>query len=350
MRRKQGFTLIELLVVIAIIGILAAMVFPVFARARESARKAVCLSNVKNIALALNMYLADNNDIFPPSEHRQDVIDYMSTVAECGETKYPTQVNPYLRWPVLLEEYTKNRDVWRCPSARMGQGACWIFGYPDWFSYLKDTEGTWSPTGDGPAALCCPGWPKGWGGVITDSVIQGGLASTGGLVNGVEKAFIQTIVTLNGTHLDQKMAAIGDAASDVVVADGGVQSSETSFDAAQAAYPDICALSCANSQCSTYDWDICVSAAQDMGSNPADCIYIRAPNNGAFFKDPGLRKPYARHFGGVNVGFSDGHASWIQSELLLQKIAGGEFTGVDQVEPRSNCGFPEKYPGVPTLY
>ena len=65
-RRRRGFTLIELLVVIASIGILAAMVFPVFARARESARKAVCLSNVKNIALAFQMYLADNNDTFPP--------------------------------------------------------------------------------------------------------------------------------------------------------------------------------------------------------------------------------------------------------------------------------------------
>jgi prepilin-type N-terminal cleavage/methylation domain-containing protein len=77
-RRRTGFTLIELLVVIAIIGILAAMVFPVFARARESARKAVCLSNVKNIALALQMYLTDNNDTFPPYEHRQEALDYSS--------------------------------------------------------------------------------------------------------------------------------------------------------------------------------------------------------------------------------------------------------------------------------
>jgi prepilin-type N-terminal cleavage/methylation domain-containing protein len=75
-RRHRGFTLIELLVVIAIIGILAAMVFPVFARARESARKAVCLSNVKNIALAIQMYLSDHNDTFPPSEHRQEVFDF----------------------------------------------------------------------------------------------------------------------------------------------------------------------------------------------------------------------------------------------------------------------------------
>src|SRR5512137_1788828 len=65
-RRTRGFTLIELLVVIAIIAILAAMLFPVFARARESARKIQCLSNVKNIAMAFQMYLQDY-DRFPPS-------------------------------------------------------------------------------------------------------------------------------------------------------------------------------------------------------------------------------------------------------------------------------------------
>ena len=65
--KRKGFTLIELLVVIAIIGILAAMVFPVFARARESARKAVCLSNVKNIALAFQMYLGTMTSSRPGS-------------------------------------------------------------------------------------------------------------------------------------------------------------------------------------------------------------------------------------------------------------------------------------------
>ena len=72
---RRGFTLIELLVVIALIGILAAMVFPVFARARESARRAVCLSNVKNIALAIQMYLSDYGAL-PPNEHRPEVISY----------------------------------------------------------------------------------------------------------------------------------------------------------------------------------------------------------------------------------------------------------------------------------
>jgi prepilin-type N-terminal cleavage/methylation domain-containing protein len=116
-RRREGFTLIELLVVIAIIGILASMVFPVFARARESARKAVCLSNIKNIALAIQMYLADNNDTFPPAEHRQEVVDYFSTwpgggdggpcKADTDNPRYEWKAhlsNPYLRWPVPQRE------------------------------------------------------------------------------------------------------------------------------------------------------------------------------------------------------------------------------------------------------
>jgi prepilin-type N-terminal cleavage/methylation domain-containing protein len=70
MTRRHGFTLIELLVVIAIIGILAAMLFPVFARARESARKIQCLSNVKNIAMAVQMYIADYQQSPPVSTTR----------------------------------------------------------------------------------------------------------------------------------------------------------------------------------------------------------------------------------------------------------------------------------------
>ena len=111
MRRRQGFTLIELLVVIAIIGILAAMVFPVFARARESARKAVCLSNVKNIALAIQMYLGDNNDVLPPSEKNAEIVHYFSPCEDCDEVA--NFANPYLRWPVMLDEYVKNRIMSR---------------------------------------------------------------------------------------------------------------------------------------------------------------------------------------------------------------------------------------------
>ena len=102
MRHKKGFTLIELLVVIAIIAILAAMLFPVFARARESARKIQCLSNVKNIAMAFQMYLTDY-DRMPPMEHRTEVLNFvcvegmMGTGRSCGTDPCPhrsTEANP----------------------------------------------------------------------------------------------------------------------------------------------------------------------------------------------------------------------------------------------------------------
>ena len=92
MRRRTGFTLIELLVVIAIIAILAAILFPVFARAREKARQASCLSNVKQQGVAVMMYVQDYDEAFP--------IDLYG-------------------WVVALRPYTKNEQIWVCPSWRL---------------------------------------------------------------------------------------------------------------------------------------------------------------------------------------------------------------------------------------
>ncbi len=86
--RKHGFTLIELLVVIAIIAILAAILFPVFARAREKARQASCQSNLKQIGLAWAMYVQDYDEILPP------------------RSKYYMCLDPYI----------KNTQIWKCPS------------------------------------------------------------------------------------------------------------------------------------------------------------------------------------------------------------------------------------------
>jgi prepilin-type N-terminal cleavage/methylation domain-containing protein len=147
--KRRGFTLIELLVVIAIIAILAAMLFPVFARARESARKIQCLSNVKNIALAVQMYLTDY-DRFPPYEHRQEALDafaeWISSDMGCGWPTYRAYWgNPFLRWQVIFDEYVRNRDVWRCPSAKFEASQWWIVpnygrGY---LEYLEATHGIW---------------------------------------------------------------------------------------------------------------------------------------------------------------------------------------------------------------
>ena len=168
-RRIRGFTLIELLVVIAIIGILAAMLFPVFARARESARKTQCLANVKNIAMAFQIYLTDY-DRFPPSEHRRNELLPLLTTAfgrGCEPAQWAVnQANPYLRWPVILDEYVKSRDVWKCPSATWMMGFDIVFdpGGPDgWAHWMADHAfAGW----DGQYLVhpCMTYFPTGWGG------------------------------------------------------------------------------------------------------------------------------------------------------------------------------------------
>jgi prepilin-type N-terminal cleavage/methylation domain-containing protein/prepilin-type processing-associated H-X9-DG protein len=104
---RKGFTLIELLVVIAIIAILAAILFPVFARAREKARQTSCLSNMKQIGLAWHMYAQDYDERCCPA--------WISTTGpDWGSW------NDGANWPWLLQPYVKNYQVFNCPSAPAG--------------------------------------------------------------------------------------------------------------------------------------------------------------------------------------------------------------------------------------
>jgi len=109
---RNGFTLIELLVVVAIISILAAILFPVFARARESARRASCLSNMKQIGLGFMMYLQDYDERFPG--HRN--------TRASGDTRPPAEAggywtNGYWYWQQLIFPYTKSLQIYFCPSS-----------------------------------------------------------------------------------------------------------------------------------------------------------------------------------------------------------------------------------------
>jgi prepilin-type N-terminal cleavage/methylation domain-containing protein len=89
-RRKSGFTLIELLVVIAIIAILAAILFPVFAQAREKARTASCLSNLKQIGLATMMYSQDYDERYPPGYYTGWTTQWLFTLVQPYMQDTPT--------------------------------------------------------------------------------------------------------------------------------------------------------------------------------------------------------------------------------------------------------------------
>lgn len=120
MRTKRGFTLIELLVVIAIIAILAAILFPVFAQAREKARQTACLSYFKQVGLAGLMYIQDADEKFFP---------FMYGPGD-GGFSYDWTID--WTWPELLDPYIKNWGLHRCPSDPYANDAQSLMnmGYP----------------------------------------------------------------------------------------------------------------------------------------------------------------------------------------------------------------------------
>jgi len=129
-RKKSGFTLIELLVVIAIIAILAAILFPVFARAREAARKATCLNNLKQCAQALKMYTDDYEGTLPSSAlnlgtpiatRPQAFLTQLTvdTTSPSDGRKFPPLSSAKYTWPQVLYDNMKSKDICFCPSDSM---------------------------------------------------------------------------------------------------------------------------------------------------------------------------------------------------------------------------------------
>jgi prepilin-type processing-associated H-X9-DG protein len=109
--QKIGFTLIELLVIIAIITLLAGLLFPVFARAREKARQATCASNLRQIGLAVFQYAQDSDGVFPFGGDPSDV----DTNGWAG-TQWATEAKNLPLLTVPLAPYIKDSKLWDCPD------------------------------------------------------------------------------------------------------------------------------------------------------------------------------------------------------------------------------------------
>ncbi len=139
---RRGFTLIELLVVIAIIAILAAILFPVFARAREKARQTSCLSNMKQIALGVLMYAQDYDEHLPMQYHVALGSDVQELLEPWGRSF----------WFVPIEPYLKNEQILQCPSGQydyiygqVGSGSVRIYkdvdyGWNYMFCYIQPVK------------------------------------------------------------------------------------------------------------------------------------------------------------------------------------------------------------------
>ena len=124
MNRSRAFTLIELLVVIAIIAILAAILFPVFAQAKEAAKKTSGLSNVKQLNLACVMYSADFDDVFP-----------LASRTDAG-------TNANFLWMFMIEPYTKNLEIFRNPQGEPNPSAQSDPFYGSFWKWVGGTYGS----------------------------------------------------------------------------------------------------------------------------------------------------------------------------------------------------------------
>jgi len=113
--KRRAFSLVELLVVISILSILSALLFPVFVRAKESARDTVCLSGLRQIGVATSLYQADSDDRMPYAVSAQTKVVAQQTPPEERQALFQKAINlPSIN--LLLEEYGAVSEIWRCPE------------------------------------------------------------------------------------------------------------------------------------------------------------------------------------------------------------------------------------------
>jgi len=255
-RSKSGFTLIELLVVIAIIAILAAILFPVFAQAREKARAAACLSNQKQIGVGLLMYAQDFDETLPIGAGYGPGSANISLAAEIG---------PYVMKTGMFTDNTRALTIWACPSDAVVRTA--NFGGKGTQTYLPVMSYAW----------------RGYNNKAHQSAWTGeGLVPPGG-----DPALAQCM-------LAQTLAAFQNPAATIMIAE---QPKKWNI--------------LGNNQAGVSGPGIATTPAQCSNQNVADfldwwrgtCVEVKQP----------------LHQGGWNYLFNDGHVKWQRPEQTIGK-------------------------------
>jgi prepilin-type N-terminal cleavage/methylation domain-containing protein/prepilin-type processing-associated H-X9-DG protein len=254
-RKLSGFTLIELLVVIAIIAILAAILFPVFAQAREKARQAACLSNTKQLGNALMMYVQDFDETLPLGA-------------------WSTADGSSGRWFRDLYPYVKSLDVYVCPN---------ITDDP------MNIPGYYRPT-----LFNFPNFP---GDTARYPTSPGGYGMNANLFN-------------SGVVSSKSLAEITDSAGTFIICDTSRVTSDVLQDPYRynpATWPKL--------QDRSTDWQV-MPPTDWLGGGTT-----RYTINGSDQR----RRPMARHSGGLNVIYCDGHAKWSKIEQFLGPLSATQF-------------------------
>jgi len=259
-RPRPAFTLIELLVVIAIIAILAAILFPVFAQAREKARQTACLSNTKQLGNAVSMYIQDFDEALP--------MGGWSGAGGIGS-----------RWFRDLYPYVKSTDVYVCPN--ITSDPMNIAGYyvPTLYNFPRFT----GDTGLYPTS------PGGYG-------LNVNLAAFGS---------------------SRALADIPDAAGTFIICDTSRVTSAVIGNYDPTTWPKL--------QDRSTDWQVTPPSSW-TGGETARYSTDNSDNR---------RRPMARHSGGLNVIYCDGHAKWSKVENFLGPLSATQF-GWPYGDPRNS--------------
>lgn len=259
-QKSSGFTLIELLVVIAIISILAAMLFPVFASAREKARQANCASNVKQISLGIMQYIQDHDEVVPP-------VEYTDKPYNAGD------LNDYHTWAQMIQPYIHSWSVMRCPDSEINPKGIWDppqegraneLQYTISYGYNSNYLNPWQP---------CD-WNSYVQDYNTDYVVPGFPVS------------VSRIQEPSNTVLIADTKLIGNS----TIVDGATDGVDapTVMDP-----PTACGMI-------TQGWGIGSHGDEDLYGN-------KVTSTGTFSP---------RHHGGGTVAFCDGHVKWMRPEAL----------------------------------